>query len=566
MTYVLPTSLAISRASELETVRTPQPDHDGRSTPTLDSGYASLSATTNNTSQCDQGELVFPTRKFFKRKTKLKVFKEEIPTHVRDRFLDLQELFDRPLYERLVKSGKNFGRISSKLKRLGESERTSAYWLVVQCEPKIARRVKQFFDQDHVKSEYQPSNASEDLPWFNIWICPEPPIRLAMDCEVDEGIYVDLKECTLSGTLVKMPGRIATIGGVIMVKAQRRDLLYCLTAGHIISTPGSSASVRDARDEEEQGLSDVESEDSLSDDFELDSGLSDDTAKGQVLGISKECILRPRPVRFVEETQHKTKRCFDWALATLNLTEAFLYRPNCRMRANGDDEDGVAATTVELRETDRRSTRLPVSRRVVALGGVSGLKFGILSESPSFYMSAPATKFAQMYTLTLTAGSSEADFESANQGDANILTALETGDCGSWIVDEATNEVYGHVVASDVFGEVYVAPLKETLKQIEEVLGADSVSLPTRSEVAAWIKKHQSPQRGPYPSDSGYSSLQYGPEIDIGTADIQDKRQKEHPKFYFSPVQRDTSHVEIPKGISRGKAKSIVSALLRRRR
>jgi hypothetical protein len=484
MTPAMPMSLDISKASELDTVHTPQPGLEGHSTRGSDSGYASITTS--------PGELKLSTGKFFKRKIRLKVYKEEIPTHVKERFLDLQELFDRPLYERLVSSGKSFGPISLKLKRLGESEQSSAYWLVIQCEPKIARRVRQFFDQDHVKSEYQPSNESGDLPWFNIWICPEPPVRLAIDCEIDGGIFLDLKERTLCGTLVKVQGRIATIGGVIMVKARGEESLYCLTAGHIISIASRLAGVRDVSDEEEQDLSDVESEDGLSnDDFELEIAVGDDLRKGQTLRISKIDFQQPRPVRFVEGTQYKTKHCFDWALATLN--EADLYRPNCRMSASSDNEDGVTITTVEsgeLRETDRRSTRLAVSRRIVVRGGMSGFKFGILSGSPSSYMSAPATSFAQMYTLTLTAGSGEIDFKSANKEDANTLTALEVGDCGSWIVDEATNEVYGHVVASDIFREVYVAPLKETLKEVEEVLEADSVSLPTRFEVAAWIDIH----------------------------------------------------------------------------
>lgn len=155
-------------------MHTPQLNPKGRSTQSLDSGSAPTKTTPSQTPQCDQEELVLPTGKLFKRKIRLKVFNEEIPTHVKDRFLDLQELFDRPLYERLVSSGKSFGPISSKLKRMGESEQTIANWLVIQCEPKMAKCVRQFFDQDHVKSEYQPKNESGDLPWFNIWICSEP--------------------------------------------------------------------------------------------------------------------------------------------------------------------------------------------------------------------------------------------------------------------------------------------------------------------------------------------------------------------------------------------------------
>lgn len=408
-------SLDISTASELDKVHTPQPNHEGRSTPSPDSGYASTTPTPERTPQCDQEELELPTGKFFKRKIRLKVFQEEIPTHVKDRFLDLQELFDRPLYERLVSSGNSFGPMSSKLKRLGESEQTSAYWLVIQCEPKMARRVRQFFDQDHVKSEYQPRNESADLPWFNIWVCPKPPMRLAMDDEVDEGIFLDVKERTLCGTLVKVQDRIATIGGVIMVKAQGEESLYCLTIGHILPMASSLAGVWDARDEEEQDLSDTESEASLgSDEIELDSAPSDDPREGKTLGSSKVDLLRPRPIRFVEGTQCKTKRCFDWALAALN--EADLYRPNCRIRASSNDEDDATVPigeSDELRETDQRSTRLAVPRRIVVLGGVSGFGFGILSGSPSCYMSESSTSFAQMYTLTLKAGSGKTDFEGA---------------------------------------------------------------------------------------------------------------------------------------------------------
>ena len=70
----------------------------------------------------------------------------------------------------------------------------------------------------------------------------------------------------------------------------------------------------------------------------------------------------------------------------------------------------------------------------------------------------------------------------------SVETALTIGDCGSWVVDTLTNELYGHVVAADMFGDAYVVPLNETLEQIEEVLDAESVALPTASEVSAFIQ------------------------------------------------------------------------------
>ena len=61
--------------------------------------------------------------------------------------------------------------------------------------------------------------------------------------------------------------------------------------------------------------------------------------------------------------------------------------------------------------------------------------------------------------------------------------ALKPGDCGAWAIDSSTDEVYGHVVASDAFGEAYVIPLGATFKDIEHQLGAEAVYLPRGREL-----------------------------------------------------------------------------------
>ena len=67
-----------------------------------------------------------------------------------------------------------------------------------------------------------------------------------------------------------------------------------------------------------------------------------------------------------------------------------------------------------------------------------------------------------------------------------MLLVLNAGDCGSWVVDESTCEVYGHVVASDAMGDTYVVPLNATLRDMEEKLGA-AVSLPTETDIHMWL-------------------------------------------------------------------------------
>ncbi|KAL2062848.1 hypothetical protein VTL71DRAFT_5920 [Oculimacula yallundae] len=59
-----------------------------------------------------------------------------------------------------------------------------------------------------------------------------------------------------------------------------------------------------------------------------------------------------------------------------------------------------------------------------------------------------------------------------------ILPGLVSGDSGSLVVDAGTNEVYGHVIASNPLGEAYVVPLVATLGQIKGFFKVDDVSLP----------------------------------------------------------------------------------------
>ena len=70
-----------------------------------------------------------------------------------------------------------------------------------------------------------------------------------------------------------------------------------------------------------------------------------------------------------------------------------------------------------------------------------------------------------------------------------MIVVLNAGDCGSWVVDESTCEVYGHVVASDAMGDTYVVPLNATLRDMEEKLAA-AVVLPTEADIHTWLAQH----------------------------------------------------------------------------
>ncbi|KAH9884849.1 hypothetical protein F4778DRAFT_799423 [Xylariomycetidae sp. FL2044] len=57
------------------------------------------------------------------------------------------------------------------------------------------------------------------------------------------------------------------------------------------------------------------------------------------------------------------------------------------------------------------------------------------------------------------------------------------GDCGSWVVDSDTYEVYGHLVATDIFGKGYVVPCMAIFNDIKRCLGAESVGLPDADDI-----------------------------------------------------------------------------------
>lgn len=60
---------------------------------------------------------------------------------------------------------------------------------------------------------------------------------------------------------------------------------------------------------------------------------------------------------------------------------------------------------------------------------------------------------------------------------------LASGDSGSWVVDFVTGELYGHVIAVDIFNENYVVPIHASLSDMERRLPASRVALPTESEL-----------------------------------------------------------------------------------
>ncbi|KAH8807305.1 hypothetical protein F5884DRAFT_340186 [Xylogone sp. PMI_703] len=99
--------------------------------------------------------------------------------------------------------------------------------------------------------------------------------------------------------------------------------------------------------------------------------------------------------------------------------------------------------------------------QVIMISGATGFRKGILLPGVSYIGGEPGQKLCEALVV---------DF-------ADSIGIVE-GDCGSVVVHETTMKVYGHVVASNPLNQAYIVPIKDTLKQITDELGAKTTGLP----------------------------------------------------------------------------------------
>ncbi|MCJ1264523.1 hypothetical protein MMC22_004395 [Lobaria immixta] len=467
--------------ASLATVETSSTREDAVGT---DSGYGSKTSTPNGPeSFISQFEL--SKGNLLQRKvTKLKHFDKQISQRVQDRFHDLDELFSKPLYEYLSKARVGFSAISIKLKVLGESEETAKPWIVVLCDKAAHKKVKQFFDQKQVKSQYQPCCPELSLPYFDIIYYSRPPKQTAATDSIYGEAWGDATTWqTLCGKSIRIgepdATRIATLGGIVkVVTSGDHFLLYGMTVGHIVArdTPKEDDWEKSDDKESDGEASDSGESESGEETFELFLTPEEDQVEHEAhstRSLSDVGQIAPlwSKIGHVSDASGDchTNKNLDWAL--VKIDDPSFYRPNLIVASVAGKSDRMKE---QLREPSRKAIATGPDRDVFVMSGTCGFKQGKLSSSSSFLMVAPGNSFAKTHDLALSDGSE-----------------LKSGDSGSWVVGASTYEVYGHVVATDAFGEAYVIPLRDTLRQMKTQLDVESVSLPTEDEVCDWLLKYR---------------------------------------------------------------------------
>ena len=417
----------------------------------FDSGYGSTGNTTDGSITTDHSQdfadgVALPSRRIFERRvTKLRLFHRDIPQLTQHRFHDLHELFERPLYDHLIEAKINPHPISLKLKVLGESEATAKPWIVILCSKAASKRVRHFFNQQHIKADYQPSSPDSFLPSFEIFVCNRPPRPMA-----GMEIYGDFDQrSTVCGSIIRVgeadQARFATLGGVIKyvlsrlifllptsqlpivraylgslcstllttkfdsraIKPSGTAMLYGMTAGHVLMERPpkrcsfDQADVLNEEDDEDEGFYSGEEEyelDDIMDGFEEAQDLATiGDGKGTASQNTQLGLLWPMigSVSASSNTGAKTEHDLDWAL--IEFDRVADYRPNLLMTLDRKD---TAARHRPLKENGK-ATEDGSSRKVLLLSGTGGVKSGMLSTSLSFLMMGPSKAFTKTYTLVL---------------------------------------------------------------------------------------------------------------------------------------------------------------------
>ncbi|KAK4691824.1 hypothetical protein P7C71_g5262, partial [Lecanoromycetidae sp. Uapishka_2] len=289
-------------------------------------------------------------------------------------------------------------------------------------------------------------------------------------------VYADWREwAPLCGQMIEIGEpdrrRVATLGGVVKVlSSDATSKLYGMTAGHVVTEEpileeeDLEPDKEDDSDDEEQGFQDEE-ELQLEVDIDLDEGLGVHGVGTEPTGSNSWQHTRqegPWPLigHISAISDAATGPDLDWALIDFDNIAAQLLSnvftiPGSDPRISRD----LQALACEPMMDDP-------DRDVVLVSGSSGLKPGKVSTTTSYLNMGHSKRSAETYNLSLY---------------QNLV--LNPGDCGSWVVDKETYEVYGHVVAVDALGEAYIVPLNATLRDMKRQLAAYSVSLPTKADV-----------------------------------------------------------------------------------
>ncbi|KAF3930987.1 Nephrocystin-3 [Dactylellina cionopaga] len=418
----------------------------------------------------------------------------------RQKFAGLVEFFNSSL-DKYLKKKRLFEpsqSIGLELMMVGKAENTAAATILVICGSKIIKTVKRFFKEPHIKSQYQPDHPNLENPYFQIRFIARAltmPALETVPAYLPGSSVASSNDTSLCGLPVMFGmelgnARIATLGGVIMTVTGGKASTYAMTVGHLIYTPIAASLLSPMESKEGVDLLDdlhddvysSEDEDGQEDEDTYSSGdesyqEDEDDHEGADDIIDARIVMDDNAIypKASLSTLLETERAIMANQPWLHIGSAF--RSPLDLEGDPYNLDWGLITSLEDIKTFNRMNLyngnhlwsrnefslsedgLP-PRKVIMLSGIDGPQEGYITFGTSFLALQPVNLFTRTHHIIL-----------------NGQRGIKSGDCGAWVIDEATSEVYGHVVASNAFGGAYVIPLQDSFRQIKLALGVDSVKM-----------------------------------------------------------------------------------------
>ncbi|KAJ4990821.1 hypothetical protein SVAN01_03610 [Stagonosporopsis vannaccii] len=334
---------------------------------------------------------------------------------------------------------------------VGKNEQDAKLHVAVLCEPSLAPILEHAFTHEPIQSELGIPNSDETLGYI---VIPEPheDVNAQLPIDVFSQTHYEAKYNTYCGAplLVKHENAIrqATFGGVIKVSFANGDSrFYGMTAGHVMRA--------DQQHRHQLSKVSIADTNSMQDPFGVSNWLSSEDSLGSPLD----------PEQLPGVKAQRTRFSHDWC-----IFETKNPRGNRALQRRRDGSpEGICAKKEDnghpILIAESPTFNDDFSDPVLVLGAAAGTRQGTLSVLPASLWMASCRSFVSVYVLHMNS-------------DQKVIK----GDSGAWVVHAAGPALYGHVVATNMFGEVYVVPINDAFENIKACLGATSVTLPIETE------------------------------------------------------------------------------------
>ncbi|KAG4273761.1 hypothetical protein FPRO04_01402 [Fusarium proliferatum] len=367
---------------------------------------------------------------------------------------------------------------------IGDSRDTAVPSILIECRKRDLKMLRELLNK-HAgtlccrKDSNWPTLVHHDLPSskpsFQLIYLPHPYHPTIQHAANTSAAVSNSSRDTFCGSLVQYEGRTATIGLTIIVDG----ISHMMTVDHLFNNSmGDENSLFTSGDEPVyRSSSSGESTSALQDTSVIPPNHPDQEKQTLDFGHSRAhesaaednlnashtkelpqsrlavCLVgQPVPL---PHTLDPPASYLDWAFVELNDSSASFQLPNIITLDS-------MSSPVLLHQVSKQLPSHTTS--VYMISGINGIRKGRLFSGLSELGPLQDRSPCKAWKMILD----------SDQG-------LEPGECGSIIVDQATFDIYGHVVGSNIIGDIFVVPLSDTIEQVRFAFNATTVILPSQN-------------------------------------------------------------------------------------